>query len=203
MNALVSWGLAVLLAVALPGGASEAPAPVPGASAAVAGFHEQLTEIANAMLDGEQRRARLAQTVPELFDLPLICRLSVGRRWRELEAAQQAALAQALSGVVIATYADRFSGPMTARFELLEEGVGRRGPVVKSRIVRQDGTTVPLDYHFREGKIYNVVADGVSDLSLRRADYSDVLKREGYEALLAHLGALRSRLENENDGSEN
>lgn len=201
MSAGARYWLSLLLLGALGAGAAEPG--LPSATRQVAGFHEQLTAIASGALAGEQRRERLAPIVPALFDLPLICRLSVGRRWRELEPQQQAELGAALGQVVTATYADRFAGPMTARFEILEEVAGRRGPVVKARIVRQDGTTVPLDYHFREGKIYNVVADGVSDLSLRRADYSDVLKREGFEALLVHLAAQRARLEKENDGAEN
>jgi phospholipid transport system substrate-binding protein len=195
------WLAGLLVLGAMGAGAEEVA--LPSATTQVAGFHEQLTEVASAELDGQQRRAQLAPIVPALFDLPLICRLSIGRRWRELEPGQQAELSAALGQVVIATYADRFAGPMNARFEILEEVAGRRGPVVRARIVRHDGTSVPLDYHFREGKIYNVVADGVSDLSLRRADYSDILKREGFEALLGHLAAQRVRLENENDDAEN
>ena len=44
-----------------------------------------------------------------------------------------------------------------------------------------------LDYFFSDGKVFNVAADGVSDLSLRRADYNSVLKSEGFDALMAHL----------------
>ena len=37
------------------------------------------------------------------------------------------------------------------------------------------------------GRIFNVIADGVSDLSLRRADYNSILKQEGYDSLVQHL----------------
>ena len=35
--------------------------------------------------------------------------------------------------------------------------------------------------------IINVVADGVSDLALRRAEYSRVIKSKGFDGLLAHI----------------
>ena len=35
--------------------------------------------------------------------------------------------------------------------------------------------------------MFNVVADGVSDLSVRRADYNSIVKSEGYAALLERM----------------
>jgi phospholipid transport system substrate-binding protein len=55
---------------------------------------------------------------------------------------------------------------------------------VKTHLVKKDGGIVRLDYYFRDGLIFNVVADGVSDLSLRRADYASIIGSEG-------LGGLR------------
>ncbi|MEM1229106.1 MAG: ABC transporter substrate-binding protein [Pseudomonadota bacterium] len=180
---------------------SENPAAESNLAQQIEAFHETLAGLAD-LADGPARRAQLAPRVESLFDMPLIARLSLGLRWRELSAEDQQAFITALRAVVVATYSARFARPSTARFELLETVAGRRGPVVRSRIARSDGSAVPLDYHFRNGKIYNVVADGVSDLSLRRADYSGVLKQEGYAALRSHMDAQRTALEKEDDESE-
>jgi len=59
--------------------------------------------------------------------------------------------------------------------------------VVRSELLPRDGEPVKLDYFFRDGKVFNVAADGVSDLSLRRADYSRVIKDRGFDALISHL----------------
>ncbi|MCZ6708912.1 MAG: ABC transporter substrate-binding protein, partial [Gammaproteobacteria bacterium] len=61
------------------------------------------------------------------------------------------------------------------------------GWVVKTELEKSDGERVNLDYYFRGGKVFNVVADGVSDLSLRRADYNSIIKTEGYDRLLSHI----------------
>jgi phospholipid transport system substrate-binding protein len=59
--------------------------------------------------------------------------------------------------------------------------------VVRTELERSNGERVSLDYYFRGGQVFNVVADGVSDLSLRRADYNGVIKSQGYERLLSHI----------------
>ncbi|MFZ8890496.1 MAG: ABC transporter substrate-binding protein, partial [Pseudomonadales bacterium] len=59
--------------------------------------------------------------------------------------------------------------------------------VVYTTLERPGNSSVSLNYFLRDGGIFNVVADGVSDLSLRRADYNSIVKKEGYASLLAHL----------------
>jgi phospholipid transport system substrate-binding protein len=59
--------------------------------------------------------------------------------------------------------------------------------VVRTRLRRDAAADVALDYFLRDDKVFNVVADGVSDLSLRRADYNSIIKSEGYERLLEHI----------------
>ena len=63
----------------------------------------------------------------------------------------------------------------------------RTGDVVRTRLLREAEADVTLDYFLRAGRVFNVVADGVSDLSLRRADYSSIIKTEGFAALLTHI----------------
>ncbi|MCZ6652677.1 MAG: ABC transporter substrate-binding protein, partial [Planctomycetota bacterium] len=58
---------------------------------------------------------------------------------------------------------------------------------------------VSLDYllHDSDGKwrIVNVIANGVSDLSLKRADYGAVVKAQGLDSLIAKLEGQISDLE--------
>jgi phospholipid transport system substrate-binding protein len=63
---------------------------------------------------------------------------------------------------------------------------------VKSRIVRGNGEIVALDYRLRpvdgEWRVIDVFLNGtVSELALRRAEYSGVLKREGFDGLMRAL----------------
>ncbi len=138
--------------------------------------------------DHAEREILLKPVIEEFFDISSIARISLGRTWRSLNEDQQAAFAALLLELITVTYADRFDSYSGQRFETVVVKQTRSGQVVSTRLIRSDGTWVSLDYFLRTNRIFNVVADGVSDLSLRRADYNSVLKSEGYDRLLEHIG---------------
>ncbi|MGI9324388.1 MAG: ABC transporter substrate-binding protein [Pseudomonadales bacterium] len=150
-------------------------------------FHAALLSALRSDAPFATRLAILEPQVQAHFNLATIARLSLGTTWRGLNAAEQEQFRLALKDLISATYADRFADYSGQSFELVGVNPGRRGPVVRTQLVRQSGAPVRLDYHFRDGQIYNVVADGVSDLSLRRADYNSIVKQQGFAALLAHI----------------
>lgn len=134
-----------------------------------------------------ERTTIVDDQVLALFDFETIARISVGREWTRMQAPDQARLIDLLRRLSVATYADRFDKFEGQRFERQGVQTSRSGSVVKTVIVRSNGERVSLHYYFRAGKIFNVVADGVSDLALRRSDYGSILKREGLPALFKHV----------------
>lgn len=133
-------------------------------------------------------RAKALQPVIEAsFDITRIAAVSLGRTWRDLTETQQTEFVSLLSELVVATYADRFDGYSGQQFVTDEVRAVRTGDVVRTRLLREAEADVTLDYFLRAGRVFNVVADGVSDLSLRRADYSSIIKTEGFAALLTHI----------------
>lgn len=150
-------------------------------------FHALLLEVMQSGHAFDGRVVRLAPVVRELFDVPTISRISLGRTWKTLDDGSQHAFSMLLEELIVATYADRFESFSGQSFHRQSTDFARRGWVVKTELEKSDGERVTLDYYFRGGKVFNVVADGVSDLSLRRADYNSVIKIEGYEQLLSHI----------------
>ena len=125
--------------------------------------------------------------IPGFFDIGTVSRITLGRTWRDLDDARKREFRDLLVALIVATYADRFDSFDGQRFERIESLAGRRGWVVKTQLVRANGERVNLDYYFNAGSVFNVVADGVSDLSLRRADYNSIIKQEGYDALIRDI----------------
>lgn len=149
-------------------------------------FHRSLQAM-SALSAQVDREAAIRSDVLALYDFDRIARVSVGRVWRDLPASQQEEFVAVLKDLIVATYARRFNrhpGPQFVEFEA--ESV-RGGVVVRSEVRPEEGVPVRLDYFFSGGKVFNVAADGVSDLSLRRADYGSVVKGSGMIALLSHL----------------
>ncbi len=135
-----------------------------------------------------ERAAIVAPAVSSTFDFQTIARVSLGKTWREIDGDARSSFIALLEELIVATYADRFSSFNNQRFETvsIDDSKADRG-VVKTRLVRVDDEPVTLDYYLRGGLVYNIVAEGVSDLSLRRADYAAILRAKGFEGLVADV----------------
>ncbi len=163
------------------------------ARSAVEAFHVTLLEVMQSGLDFGGRYDKLLGAVSVAFDVRTIARLSLGsKQWRSLEEPDQQRVVDTLFDLVVATYAARFKSYNGQVFETLSVDSARRGQVVvKTHLVRKNGDPVRLDYYLRSSsgplRIFNVVAEGVSDLSLRRADYTAIIENEGFEGLLQSL----------------
>jgi|GEM_PF-1350863 len=158
------------------------------AEAQVERFHVAL--MASARLDSgyDERVALLGSEFDRVFDLPRIARISIGATWRELDAPTKSEYLELVRDVVLGTYVSRFDADRGQLLEVLEATEVKPGrDLVRAQIVRPNGASVALDYYLRDNKVFNVEADGVSDLSLRRTEYSSIIKAEGFAGLLAHL----------------
>ena len=180
-------------------GADAQGVEAPAVNARIDGFHALLLEVMQTARYAD-RVIALEPTVAEFFDIDTVSRITLGRTWRELDDARKGEFRKLLEALIVATYADRFDSFSGQRFERLESLQARRGWVVKTRLVKANGERVNLDYYFNADTVFNVVADGVSDLSLRRADYNSIIKQEGYDALIRNIQENIAEMRDDNAG---
>lgn len=146
-------------------------------------------------LSFEQRAARLAPILEAAFDLDFMGRKSLGRSFDTLDPADRKRWLEAFRRFTVANYAGRFTGYSGQRFETLgEEEAASDTVLVRTRLLDPGGENMDLDYRLRRTsagwKIIDVYLKGrVSELALRRADFSAVLDREGFAALLESVDA--------------
>lgn len=175
---------------------SQDAAAEPGSAAAT----EVVETLHATLLDAMQRAgelgfggryALLEPVLAKRFDFATIGRIVTGRYWGEADEARREAFLEAFAALSAATYATNFSGYAGERFETRGSEKSRGSLIVRTVLVKPDGEEIPLNYMLRESdngwKIVNVVAQGVSDLSLKRADYTAVIKSEGFDALVSRL----------------
>ena len=150
------------------------------------------------------RVERLQPVLPEVFDLPFMAEKSVGRYWKTASPEEQQRLVSTFKRYIVANYAGRFTGWDGQSFEILGEEPSARGTkLVRTKLVDPNANDVSLDYRLRRTeqsgwKIVDVFLDGtVSELALRRSEYSSLIKREGFEALLVALDERIETLANE------
>ncbi len=170
-----------------------------GPSAVVARLNGTLLEVMKQAreLGYRGRYDLLAPVLRETFDFPRMTRLSVSRHWKSLGEAERERLTELFARLSIATYATRFDGHDGETFEVTGEVPARRDSIlVRNRLVKASGEVVSLDYLLRKeaGRwlIIDVLLDGkISELALRRSEYTAVLSREGFDGL---VGALEDKV---------
>jgi len=139
------------------------------------------------------RFEELSGVLPELFDIDFMAEKSIGRYWRRASEQERAHLLATFTEFTVANYAGNFDGYTGETFETLDETESTHGTViVRSRLVESDGDIIQLDYRLREvdgeWRIIDIYFNGtVSELALRRSEYSTLIEREGFDSLLVAL----------------
>lgn len=183
----------ILLAIALLLWASGETHPEEGDDAGntVAILHTTLLEVMKKAekLGYEGRYRRLEPVIKKSFDLDFIIRVATGRYWRDFTPEERAEITEKFTDLSISTYAARFDSWSGEDFRSLATEPLKRGRlVVRTNFVKSSGEILDFDYVLHETKegwrIINVIVDGVSDLSLKRGQYTGVLKDEGFRALI-------------------
>lgn len=197
---------AMLLWLSLAGVGAHSAATEQSPADVVVGLQEKLVAVWRSDAGFEQRFDTLAPTVEASHDLASMARFALGNRWQELNASQRQPFLAAFRRLTIATYADRFDEYGGERF--VQSGQRRLSPdkyLVQTQLVLGDGSRVRLDYllHQENGQwqIVNVLADGVSELAIKRSEYTAFIRDHGFAALVKELQRKVSRMAGEQHGA--
>ncbi len=194
-NCLFRWVRLLLMGVALVTNACMAESSEPAPAASVEKLHAGLLDIMQhgATRNFQARAATIAPVIREVFDFDTISRVVTGRYWSTLSATQKDAFTRVFTRLSIATYTENFKSFGGERFQTRDTVSKGPNRLVATALTSADGTDVTLNYllSLRDGKwrIVNVIAEGVSDLSLKRAEYTAVISSDGIDALIAKLSA--------------
>jgi phospholipid transport system substrate-binding protein len=175
-------------------GAENAAKPK-SASAIVEELHVALLDIMKGAdkLGYQGRFDHLEPVLEKTFDLSFMAEKSAGRHWKDFNEAQRKTWLDTFERFTTANYAGRFDGYSGQHFVTSgEEPASHDTVVVRTTLVNPSDEDVQLNYRLRQTpqgwRIIDVYLHGtVSELALRRAEYSAALDREGFDKVLADL----------------
>jgi phospholipid transport system substrate-binding protein len=172
------------------------PLQAQGASAAAAHIETYYQELMPtirqaAKLTVRERDKRFAPAITSAFDLPMMTRLAVGPPWRNFSPAQQSAVQEAFTRFIVADYASQIKDYSGESFvvdpQTSPESRGG-GEIVKTRLLQPGGRTVHINYLVRSGRVIDVYLNGtVSDLAMRRDEFSSIIASGGADGLIKRL----------------
>ena len=165
------------------------------AQLAIENFHAGLLEIMKHAkeLGFQGRTDKLAPLMQQTFDLDFMASKTVGRHWRTLSDEDKLRWTHIFARFTTANYAGRFKGYTGEKFVTIGcQDASRGTQVVLTKIIVPNEEDVELNYRMieRDGnwKVIDVFLNGtVSELALRRSEYSAALKRNGFDQLVASV----------------
>lgn len=138
------------------------------------------------------RYKKLEPVVKETFEFEAVSLIALGTHWKKLDQAQKLAFMNKLTDLSVATYAAQFKefGGEAFQFESSQDIKNGR-LLLRYNLVAPNEKPIKFEYFVGQFNgqwhIINIVVDGISDLALKKAQYTSVMDREGFEALLNKL----------------
>ena len=138
----------------------------------------------------------LGPIVKSTHDLDYIARFTLHRSWPDLNVDEQTEFTEQFEALSILLYIDRFGDSGAATFSTEAMTVdhipsirGDRAEVNTSLTTEKREISLSYSLHLTEEgwRIINIVADGVSDLALRRSEYAAFIQESGFDGLTEHI----------------
>ena len=197
--------LAVAAAFGWPSAAQDSAVTTDTPAATIASLQQALVAASGRTASStvEQRYRALEPVVVATHDLPYIAEFALRRQWPSLTENDRERFIAAFQRLSVMTYAARFGNVASDAFRPLETGEpdGNARVQVATGIKREGQPDVSLEYLLQQDmqrwRIINIIADGVSDLALKRAEYQRIFAERGIDGLIAELEQQTARLAGE------
>lgn len=139
----------------------------------------------------EGRYKLLRPVIDDIFADRYMARFAAGRFWRGFSDEQKRQYAEAYLDWSVSAYAERFDSYTGQRFSIRSVDIEGDRATVVSILTKADGGTVDFDYKLRaqDGMwlVVDIVVRGVSQLAMTRSQFTSILDREGFQALMTRL----------------
>lgn len=146
----------------------------------------------SARLKYQGRYKKLEPVVKDVFQFEAVAQIALGSHWKKLEQTQKITFIGVLTNLSVATYAAQFNEYAGEKFEY-QSGEETKADRVTLRYLMVAPNEKPIKFEYivnqfsGQWQIINIIVDGISDLALKKAQYTSVIDREGFDKLVAKL----------------
>ncbi|WP_157982142.1 phospholipid-binding protein MlaC [Oceanicella sp. SM1341] len=144
----------------------------------------KLLDIANSTNDVGRQASEFRAMLAQYMAVDAVARSTLGPRWRELNAEQQAAYQDAFQDYVARKYAPRFNEFSQTRMEIVRtQDYGDRGVIVTSQATLSNGEKAMVDWGVTDRggslQLSNIVVEGISLVTSEREMIGSMLEKRG------------------------
>ncbi len=195
---------ALLIAVILLASTAVAatPGPLDQARATVDAVMAILQE---THLEKQERRERLSATIRARFDFTEMSQRILALNWKNASDLQRERFVGLFSDLLERNYIGRIESYSDEKIDFVKERVQGNRAAVDTLIVTKS-VEIPISYRMvqkgPEWMVYDVVIESVSFVNNYRSSYGEILKKDGFEGLLARMTEKLAELEQNGNPTE-
>ena len=150
-------------------------------------------------ISDQQRADKFQEILETSFNVKAGAKFVLGRYWNQATEEQKQDFINLFKATTVASYATRFKEYTSQKFEITGSRAESDGGVtVLSRIIREKGTPISIDWKIFEKngemRIYDVVLEGISMSVTLRSEYAAVIQQGGGKVQIL-INALQKKLQ--------
>jgi len=184
-NMLIAITLGTALAFSAHGYAETSP---------VQTVHESVDAILALLKDDtlsqDDRRAKIRAHINTRFDFDAMSQRTLATNWKKATKQEKEKFIDLFSQLIENTYIGKIEAYTNEKVEYPGEKVKGNKALVETLIIAASAD-IPVDYKlYKKGDtwwVYDVIIEGVSLISNYRSSYQEIVKKEGFDGLLAKM----------------
>jgi phospholipid transport system substrate-binding protein len=139
-----------------------------------------------------KRRARIREVARELFNFEAMTQDALGRHWKERTPEQRKRFTELFTDLLESSYVGRIESYSGEKIVYLSELTDEGDTVtVRSKVVTQRDTEIPLDYRMRKNgqrwEVFDVLIERVSLVANYRTQFNKIITQSSYEELVKKM----------------
>ena len=160
-----------------------------------------LTLLQNKELDQTTRRKEMRKVISERFDFRAMSQRTLATNWKKASKEQQQEFVQLFAQLIENTYIGRIEAYTDEKVDFPGEKVKKKKAVVETLILTATAD-IPINYKVYqktngEWWVYDVIIEGISLISNYRSSYQEIVKKEGFDGLIAKMKSKIKELESQ------
>jgi len=160
-----------------------------------------LTLLQNKELDQATRRKEMRKVINGRFDFRAMSQRTLATNWKKASKEQQQEFVQLFAQLIENTYIGRVEAYTDEKVDYPGEKVKGKKAVVETLILTASAD-IPINYKVYQKKngewwVYDVIIEGISLISNYRSSYQEIVKKEGFDGLIAKMKNKIKELESQ------
>jgi phospholipid transport system substrate-binding protein len=151
-------------------------------------------------LEQAERRAKIRAHINSRFDFDAMSQRTLATNWKKATKQEKEKFIELFSQLIENTYIGKIEAYTNEVVEYPGEKVKGNKALVETLIIAASAD-IPVDYKlYKKGDtwwVYDVIIEGVSLISNYRSSYQEIVKKEGFDGLLAKMQEKINELNSE------